>query len=81
MTRPKRTRIAGQIALFLAEQQLLRGMTKKDFAELVGCSTPYLYAVLAGTGNPTIDTVAGWAERLGVECEVRFVEPEGRAHR
>ena len=70
----KHTNAAKRLAVSMDTLRLQRGMTKKDFAKTIGCCTPYLYEVLSCSGNPTIDTIAGWAAKLGLECFVCFVD-------
>ena len=73
----ERRRSTDTLARDLEEQRALRGLNKRQFAELIGCSTPFLWEVLERTGNPSIDTLAQWAERLGLECRVVFSKREG----
>ena len=62
------------MAVAIDALRLRSGLNKKDFAKAVGCCTPYLYEVLSCSGNPTIDTLAGWAAKLDMDCFVCFVD-------
>jgi len=70
----KQTNAAKRLAIAIAALRLKSGLNKKDFAKAIGCCTPYLYEVLSCSGNPTIDTLAGWAAKLDMDCFVCFVD-------
>jgi len=70
----KQTNAAKRLAVAIDALRLRSGMNKKDFAKAIGCCTPYLYEVLSCSGNPTIDTLAGWAAKLDMDCFVCFVD-------
>ena len=70
----KQTNAAKRLAVAIDALRLRSGLNKKDFAQAIGCCTPYLYEVLSCSGNPTIDTLAGWAAKLDMECFVCFVD-------
>ena len=76
LARRKRTDIAVSLARDLEEQRALRRLNKTKFAALLGCCTPFYCEVLMRTGNPSIDTLAQWAARLGLECRVTFSKRE-----
>ena len=70
----KQTDAAKRLAVAIHALRLRSGLNKKDFAKAIGCCTPYLYEVLSCSGNPTIDTIAGWAAKLDMDCFVCFVD-------
>lgn len=70
----KQTNAAKRLAVAIDALRLRSGLNKKDFAKAVGCCTPYLYEVLSCSGNPTIDTLAGWAAKLDMDCFVCFID-------
>ncbi len=70
----KQTNAAKRLAIAIDALRLKSGLNKKDFAKAIGCCTPYLYEVLSCSGNPTIDTLAGWAAKLDMDCFVCFVD-------
>ena len=70
----KQTDAAKRLAVAIHALRLRSGLNKKDFAKTIGCCTPYLYEVLSCSGNPTIDTIAGWAAKLDMDCFVCFVD-------
>ena len=70
----KQTNAAKRLAVAIDALRFRSGLNKKDFAKALGCCTPYLYEVLSCSGNPTIDTLAGWAAKLDMDCFVCFVD-------
>ena len=70
----KQTDAAKRLAIAIDALRVRSGLNKKEFAKAIGCCTPYLYEVLSCSGNPTIDTLAGWAAKLDMDCFVCFVD-------
>jgi len=70
----KQTDASKRLAVAVDALRVRSGLNKKDFAKAIGCCTPYLYEVLSCSGNPTIDTLAGWAAKLDMDCFVCFVD-------
>ena len=75
-TKRKQTSAAKRLAVAIDALRRRSGLNKTKFAKAIGCCTPYLYEVLSCSGNPTIDTLAGWAERLDMDCFVCFIDRE-----
>ena len=54
------------------------GVTTKAFAEKLGISAQYLYKLLDGIGNPSLETMESMAVRLGLEFSPVFRAPTVR---
>ena len=66
--------LSAHMAGLLAEQIATRGMTQRQFADLIGASTKHINLVLNGRTGARIDTLEQWARDLGMEFIVTLEE-------
>lgn len=50
-------------------------ITQQTLADAVGVSRPYIAAIEAGRGNPSLEVVVRIADRLGIELELVARQP------
>lgn len=67
-----------ELAATLEHYREANELTKKAFAQKLGISTQYLHELLAGVGNPSLETLEAMAEKLDLDFSPTFRLPDRR---